>query len=178
MARRFDKQQVLVIGGGYAGALAAVRLAGKAKDRAAVTLLEPRTELVQRLRLHQLATGQKVRAYDLARLTGKRVTNLRGKAVAIDPGRGAVRPVVGQAGARDQRSPPSRRASTDDRARRGGVRPVTGSRGSGSIRQVVAQPRPYALESAAYPSVEARQSAGRAHQALRGAIRPVSRSPE
>lgn len=88
MAQRFDKQQILIIGGGYAGALAAVRLAGKAKDRAAVTLLEPRTELVQRLRLHQLATGQKVRAYDLAALTGKRVTNVRGKAVAIDPGRG------------------------------------------------------------------------------------------
>jgi len=88
MAQKFDKQQVLVIGGGYAGALAAVRLAGKAKERAAVTLLDPRTELVQRLRLHQLATGQKVRAYDLARLTGKRVANVRGKAVAIDPGRG------------------------------------------------------------------------------------------
>lgn len=88
MAQRFDKQQVLVIGGGYAGALAAVRLAGKAKGRAAVTLLEPRTVLVQRLRLHQLATGQKVRAYDLARLTGKRVENVRGRALAIDPGRG------------------------------------------------------------------------------------------
>ena len=88
MAQRIDKQQVLIVGGGYAGALAAVRLAGKAKDRAAVTLLEPRTELVQRLRLHQLATGQKVRAYDIAALTGKRVTNVRGTAVAIDPGRG------------------------------------------------------------------------------------------
>jgi NADH dehydrogenase FAD-containing subunit len=88
MAQEFDKQRILVIGGGYAGALAAVRLAGRARDRAAVTLVDPRTELVQRLRLHQLATGQRVRAYDLLRLTGRRVTNVRGKAVAIDPDRG------------------------------------------------------------------------------------------
>lgn len=88
MAQELDKQQVLVIGGGYTGALAAVRLAGKAKGRAAVTLIEPRTDLVQRLRLHQLATGQRIRSYDLAKLTGKRVTNIRGKAVALDPDRG------------------------------------------------------------------------------------------
>ncbi|MBS1879073.1 MAG: FAD-dependent oxidoreductase [Actinobacteria bacterium] len=85
-----SRPRTAVVGGGYAGALAAVRLAGRARERAAVTLLEPRVELVQRLRLHQLATGQRVRSYDLARLTGGRVENVRGRAVSIDPERGAV----------------------------------------------------------------------------------------
>ncbi len=90
MSNHSDKQDVLVIGGGYAGTLAAVRLAGRAKSRASVTLLDPRGELVQRLRLHQVATGQKVRSYDLGKLTGRRVENVRGSAVAIDADRGAV----------------------------------------------------------------------------------------
>jgi NADH dehydrogenase len=85
-----ERQRIVVIGGGYAGTLAAVRLAGRARGRAAVALLEPRTEMVQRLRLHQLATGQSVRSYDLAKLTGRRVENVRGRAVAIDADRGAV----------------------------------------------------------------------------------------
>ena len=90
MSKQREQQRIVVIGGGYAGTLAAVRLAGRAWGRAAVTLLEPRTELVQRLRLHQLATGQGVRGYDLAKLTGRRVENVRGRAVAIDADRGAV----------------------------------------------------------------------------------------
>ena len=85
-----SKQRIVVVGGGYAGTLAAVRLAGRARNRAAVTLLEPRPELVQRLRLHQLASGQRVRSFDLAKLTGRRVENIRGRAVAIDAERGAV----------------------------------------------------------------------------------------
>lgn len=90
MGRQTSGQRIVVIGGGYAGALAAVRLAGRARRRATVTLVEPRVELVQRLRLHQLATGQRVRGFDLARLTGRRVENVRGRAVAVDPDRGAV----------------------------------------------------------------------------------------
>jgi NADH:ubiquinone reductase (H+-translocating) len=90
MSAERPQQRIVVIGGGYAGTLAAVRLAGRARGRATVTLLEPRSELVQRLRLHQLATGQKVRSFDLARLTGRRVENICGRAVAIDADRGAV----------------------------------------------------------------------------------------
>jgi len=90
MSENGTRQRIVVVGGGYAGALAAVRLAGRARGRARVTLVEPRTELVERLRLHQLATGQKVRGHDLARLTGRRVENLRARAVAVDPDRGAL----------------------------------------------------------------------------------------
>lgn len=49
MSKHGSRQRIVVVGGGYAGALAAVRLAGRARGRAAVTLVEPRTELVQRL---------------------------------------------------------------------------------------------------------------------------------
>lgn len=48
----------MVIGGGSAGIVAAVRAAARLRRRAKVTLVEPRGELVQLLRLHQAAAGQ------------------------------------------------------------------------------------------------------------------------
>lgn len=50
-----DNRHVVVVGGGYAGTMAANRLA--ATDAAAVTLISPNTEFVERIRLHQLAAG-------------------------------------------------------------------------------------------------------------------------
>jgi NADH dehydrogenase len=47
--------RVIVIGGGYAGVLAANRLQGT--PGVAVTLVNPRPEFVERIRLHQLAAG-------------------------------------------------------------------------------------------------------------------------
>ncbi|MBA3261727.1 MAG: FAD-dependent oxidoreductase [Thermoleophilaceae bacterium] len=84
-------QKVVVVGGGYAGAMAAVRVAGRARRGAEVTLIDPRAELVQRLRLHQAAAGQKVRSYNLSKLTGRKVTNVRGEAYEIDTARSLVR---------------------------------------------------------------------------------------
>ncbi|MFF5809020.1 NAD(P)/FAD-dependent oxidoreductase [Streptomyces sp. NPDC012746] len=46
---------VIVIGGGYAGVMAANRLT--ARDDVTVTLINPRTAFVHRIRLHQLAAG-------------------------------------------------------------------------------------------------------------------------
>ena len=46
---------VVVIGGGYAGVMAANRLASR--DDLAVTLVNPRPQFVERIRLHQLAVG-------------------------------------------------------------------------------------------------------------------------
>ena len=85
------RQKVVVIGGGYAGALAAVRVAGRARRGAEVTLVEPRGELVQRLRLHQAAAGRPIRGHDLRTLTGPRVANVRGHAEEIDVAAGVVR---------------------------------------------------------------------------------------
>src|ERR671910_845988 len=50
-----EKTDVVVIGGGYAGALAANRLTQR--DDVAVTLINPRPNFVQRIRLHQLVGG-------------------------------------------------------------------------------------------------------------------------
>lgn len=46
---------VVVIGGGYAGVLAANHL--RVNDAVAITLINPRPEFVERIRLHQLVTG-------------------------------------------------------------------------------------------------------------------------
>ncbi len=56
--------QVLVVGGGYAGVMAANRLSGR--DDVAVTLVNPRPQFVERIRLHQLVGGSDdaVEAYD------------------------------------------------------------------------------------------------------------------
>jgi len=71
--------------------MAAVRVAGRARRRAEVTLVDPRAELVQRLRLHQAAAGQTVRSYAPTGLTGRGVTNVQGEACEIDVDRSLVR---------------------------------------------------------------------------------------
>jgi NADH:ubiquinone reductase (H+-translocating) len=97
-----DKHEVVVVGGGYAGTVAAVRVAGRLRHRANVTLVEPRAELVQRLRLHQAAAGQSIPGYDLDKLTGRRVAHLRTSAYEIDGDRRVVR-VSGGAGRHELR---------------------------------------------------------------------------
>src|SRR4051794_14210440 len=77
-------ERVVVIGGGYAGTLAAVRLAGKARRRARVTLVSPDRVLVPRLRLHQIAAGQEIPAPRLADLGGRRVEVVQDAATGID----------------------------------------------------------------------------------------------
>lgn len=49
-----NKTRIVVIGGGYAGVMAANRLAGAGHD---VTMINPRPEFVERIRLHQRITG-------------------------------------------------------------------------------------------------------------------------
>lgn len=85
-----DGHRIVVIGGGYVGAVAAARAAGRAGRRAQVTLIDPEGSLVQRLRLHQVATGQRVVAPELRKLCGRRVEQLLGRAELIDPERGRV----------------------------------------------------------------------------------------
>ena len=51
--------QIIIIGGGYAGTLAAVRLAGKTrKSPVRITLVNGSNTFVERIRLHQLAANQ------------------------------------------------------------------------------------------------------------------------
>ncbi len=85
-----DKHRIVVIGGGYVGTLAAVRAAGRVGRRGKVTLIDADGTFVQRLRLHQVATGQRVAAPELAKLCGRRVEQLLGRAESIQLAEGDV----------------------------------------------------------------------------------------
>src|SRR5690625_1637749 len=62
---------VVVIGGGYAGVMAANRLTRRAD--VAVTLINPRPQFVARIRLHQLLSQTHTPTHDLAGLLAERV---------------------------------------------------------------------------------------------------------
>ncbi len=88
-ARRIDDgtrqgARVLVVGGGYAGTMAANRLTG-APEVTEVVLVDPRPHLVERIRLHQLAarTGTATSDGVLAPGVERRV----GRAVRVEDGR-------------------------------------------------------------------------------------------
>lgn len=83
------RTQIVVLGGGYAGVMAANRLAGRAD--LAVTLVNPRPRFVERVRLHQLAAGTHDAVQDYASVLGARVRLVVGEATRIDP---AARQVV------------------------------------------------------------------------------------
>lgn len=59
------RAHIVVIGGGYAGLAAAQRTARQTRD-AQVTLVNPRPQFVERVRLHQVAAGQRPREHALA----------------------------------------------------------------------------------------------------------------
>lgn len=61
--------QVVVIGGGYAGTLAANHL--RLRDDVDITLVNPRPVFVERIRLHQLAAGSGTVAVDYSTLLGE-----------------------------------------------------------------------------------------------------------
>jgi NADH:ubiquinone reductase (H+-translocating) len=82
------KKRVLVIGAGYAGATVAVRLAGRTRGRAEVTVVNPRPQFVNRLRLHHVAIGRAVPAPDLRRMLGAGVTLVEGHVTTLDPDAG------------------------------------------------------------------------------------------
>lgn len=87
--------RIVVLGAGYSGQIAA-RLAARGKDTA-VTLVNERPQFVERVRLHQLASGQELREVPLATLlkgTGVELVidrathlDLDGKSVVLAGGR-------------------------------------------------------------------------------------------
>ncbi|MGV9413604.1 NAD(P)/FAD-dependent oxidoreductase [Nocardia sp. NPDC003693] len=74
---------VIVIGGGYAGVLAANRLTQR--DGVTVTLINPRPEFVERIRLHQLVTGSDDAVMDYGDLLAPTVRLLVDTVTRIDP---------------------------------------------------------------------------------------------
>ena len=74
------KTKIVVLGAGYAGLLATMRLAGKTRrDNVAITLVNASKNFVERLRLHRFATNQKIPARSLPEfLNGTGVAFVRG----------------------------------------------------------------------------------------------------
>ncbi|KGI69642.1 FAD-dependent oxidoreductase [Mycolicibacterium rufum] len=90
-ARQF---RVLVIGGGYAGVMAANRLTSR--DDLTVTLVNPRPHFVERIRLHQLVAGSDDAAVDYRDVLNDRVHLLVDSVERIDA---AARRIVTSSGA-------------------------------------------------------------------------------
>ncbi|WP_406278326.1 NAD(P)/FAD-dependent oxidoreductase [Embleya sp. NBC_00896] len=76
------RTEVIVIGGGYAGVLAANRLTSR--DDVAVTLVNPRPTFVERLRLHQLVAGSDDAVVDYKDVLSERVELVVDTATGID----------------------------------------------------------------------------------------------
>lgn len=87
-----ETKQVLVIGGGFAGVMAAVRLAGKMKRQPVrVTLINSLDYFVERPRLHEAATGTDIgRKPIVAMLHGTGANFVQGWITALDPNQQTV----------------------------------------------------------------------------------------
>jgi NADH dehydrogenase FAD-containing subunit len=79
-----EKRDVLVIGGGYAGVLAATRLARKGGAKVAVTLVNERPAFVERIRLHERAARAEERPVLLEHLVGPSVRVHVGRVSTVD----------------------------------------------------------------------------------------------
>ncbi|MGJ5797784.1 NAD(P)/FAD-dependent oxidoreductase [Streptomyces europaeiscabiei] len=78
--------EVVVIGGGYAGVMAANRLTQR--DDVTVTLINSRPDFVERIRLHQLAGGTHKAVSDYRKVLGERIRLVVDTVTRIDaPGR-------------------------------------------------------------------------------------------
>ncbi|MEZ4710527.1 MAG: FAD-dependent oxidoreductase [Caldilineaceae bacterium] len=77
---------ILILGGGYSGVMAALRLAGRTRRTdAVITLINAHDHFVERPRLHEAATGVALRQRPLAQmLAGSKVRFVQGRALAID----------------------------------------------------------------------------------------------
>ncbi|WP_280387860.1 NAD(P)/FAD-dependent oxidoreductase [Nocardia wallacei] len=77
--------RIVVLGAGYAGLSAARRLARRAHG-ARITVVDARSELVERVRLHQLAAGQRIPRWGLRELLARKgIEFVQGRAVELDP---------------------------------------------------------------------------------------------
>lgn len=71
-----SESTILVLGGGYAGLMAAARLRQQ-QPRAQITLIDAQPAFEQRIRHHQVLTGQKVHGIRYARIPGIRFQQAR-----------------------------------------------------------------------------------------------------
>ncbi|MEV5837732.1 FAD-dependent oxidoreductase [Nocardia sp. NPDC052112] len=81
------KHRIVVLGAGYTGMLAAVRLARRTRKLdVAITLVNPSARFTERLRMHQVAAGQRLADNRIPEiLAGTGVEFVQGWATSIDP---------------------------------------------------------------------------------------------
>ncbi|MFF7944492.1 NAD(P)/FAD-dependent oxidoreductase [Nocardia gamkensis] len=79
--------RIVILGGGYTGMLAAVRLARRTRALdVRITLVNPSARFTERLRMHQVAAGQELADHRIpALLEGTGVAFVQGWVTAIDP---------------------------------------------------------------------------------------------
>ncbi|GGQ08839.1 NAD(P)/FAD-dependent oxidoreductase [Streptosporangium pseudovulgare] len=92
---RHTPNKVVVIGGGYAGALAANRL--RIRTDVDITVVNSRPEFVERVRLHQFAAGTGEATVDYGTLLGEGVRLVVDSATRIDTAARTVRLASGRA---------------------------------------------------------------------------------
>ncbi|MGH3241918.1 MAG: NAD(P)/FAD-dependent oxidoreductase [Spirillospora sp.] len=82
-----NDHRIVVLGAGYSGMMTAIRLARRTRRTGVeITLVNPSARFTERLRMHQIAAGQRLadhRIPDLVAGTG--ITFVQGAATAIDP---------------------------------------------------------------------------------------------
>lgn len=94
--------RIVIIGAGYAGMMAALRLAHKTRRQpVAITLINAQDRFVERIRNHQLATNQALKDLPIRdMLRGTNVSFIQGTVTALDPVhkqitlQGAAQPIV------------------------------------------------------------------------------------
>ncbi|GLX49987.1 oxidoreductase [Streptomyces hygroscopicus subsp. hygroscopicus] len=97
------QHRIIVLGAGYTGATAAGRLARRLRrEDVAITLVNAEADFVERVRMHQLATGQDLPPRPLdAMFTGTGVSLKLARVTAVDAERRAVT-VTGERGTREE----------------------------------------------------------------------------
>ncbi|MFF8381553.1 NAD(P)/FAD-dependent oxidoreductase [Streptomyces sp. NPDC015661] len=82
-----SNHRIVVLGAGYTGMFTAIRLAHRTRRTGVkITLVNPSSRFVERLRMHQIAAGQKLAAHRIPDLlAGTGVRFVQGTATAIDP---------------------------------------------------------------------------------------------
>ena len=82
-----NEQHIVILGAGFAGMMAALRLSRRLpKDAATITLVNATGDFVERTRLHQFAAGQHPKTRQITEmLRGTRVKFVQGRAMAIQP---------------------------------------------------------------------------------------------
>ncbi|MGS2616263.1 NAD(P)/FAD-dependent oxidoreductase [Micromonospora sp. LZ34] len=80
-----ERTRIVVVGAGYAGMLAALGAARRGGGRVHVTLINPWERFTERLRMHQIATGQQLAEHRIPELlSGTGIAFVQGWATGID----------------------------------------------------------------------------------------------